>query len=240
MSTEERAGLYRRASAANRLFSDQQFLGERIMISLKNPCICCAFCILGLAFQTDLVVGQTKSSAVSSPNQLQDPGPGGANTGRQERDGQHDFDFWPGTWKIHNRRLMHPLTGSTTWVEFESRSVAKMVWDGRANLDEYEGDSPSGHIEGLTVRLYNSKSHQWSLYWANQANGTMETPTIGEFKNGRGDFYDREFFQGRSIYVRYSWLNIKPNSCRWEQAFSEDGGKTWENNWVMEMTRVDR
>lgn len=157
-----------------------------------------------------------------------------------ERDGQHDFDFLPGAWKIHNRRLKNPLTGSATWIEFESTSVAKRIWDGRANMDEYEADSPSGHIEGVTVRLYNPKSHQWSLYWANQANGTMETPTIGEFKNGRGDFFDQEFFQGRSIYVRYSWLDITPNSCRWEQAFSGDGGKTWETNWIMEMTRVDR
>jgi hypothetical protein len=157
-----------------------------------------------------------------------------------DRDGQHDFDFWPGTWRVHNRKLMHPLTGSTTWIEFEGTSVAKKVWDGRANMDEYEADSPSGHIEGFTVRFYNPKSHQWSLYWANQANGTMEIPTIGQFKDGRGDFFDQEFFQGRSISVRYSWLDIKPDSCRWEQAFSADGGKTWETNWVMEMTRVDR
>jgi|CZLA01.1.fsa_nt_gi hypothetical protein len=208
------------------------------MTALNNIWIFWAFCTLGFVFYPDQAFGQANSNEVRNLTQSQDPSPGERNTGGKERDGQHDFDFLPGTWKVHNRRLTHPLSGSTTWVEFESTSVTKKVWDGRANMDEYEADSASAHIEGLTVRLYNPKSHQWSLYWANQANGTMETPTIGEFKNGRGDFYDQEFFQGRSIYVRYSWLDIKPNLCRWEQAFSADGGKTWETNWVIEMTRV--
>ncbi len=207
--------------------------------AFRNIWILCVFCTVGFVFHPHQGFGQASSSEAAKLIQSQDPGPRKGDTGRKEPGGQHDFDFLSGTWKVHNRRLLHPLTGSTTWVEFESTSVTKKLWDGRANMDEYEGDSPSGHIEGLTVRLYNPKSHQWSLYWANQANGTMETPTIGEFKNGRGDFYDQEFFQGRGIYVRYSWLDIRPNSCRWEQAFSADGGNTWETNWVMEMTRVD-
>ncbi len=153
------------------------------------------------------------------------------------RDGQHDFDFYIGTWKIHNRRLLHPLTGSNTWVEFEAISVARAAWGGMANTDEYEADSPSGHIEGMTVRLYNPQTHQWSLYWANRTKGTMEIPTVGQFRNGRGEFFDQEMFQGKSIFVRYVWSDIKPDSCRWEQAFSEDGGKTWETNWIMESER---
>lgn len=81
-----------------------------------------------------------------------------------QRDGQHDFDFWFGAWKVHNRRLLHPLAGSTTWVEFDGIAVARPVWNGRANMDEYEADSPSGHIEGMTVRTYNAASHLWSIY----------------------------------------------------------------------------
>ena len=84
-----------------------------------------------------------------------------------ERDGQHDFDFEIGTWKIHLKRLLHPLTGSTSWVEFDGTSVVRKVWDGRAQIEEFEIDGPTGHIEGLTLRLYNPESHQWSLYWAN-------------------------------------------------------------------------
>ncbi len=155
-----------------------------------------------------------------------------------ERDGQYDFDFEMGTWKTHVSRLVHPLTGSTTWVEYEGLSVVRKVWDGRASLFELEVDGPAGHIEGVGLRLYNPQSHQWSLNWANSGDGTMNQPMIGEFKNGRGEFYDQETFNGRAIYARNGFSEITPNSSRFEQAFSADGGKTWETNWVMTFTRV--
>ena len=105
-----------------------------------------------------------------------------------ERDGQHDFDFEIGTWKTHLRRLVHPLTGSTTWVELEGTTVVRKVWNGRANLIELEADGQPGHFEGLNLRLYNPQSHQWSLNFANSNDGTLNQPTVGEFKNGRGEF----------------------------------------------------
>lgn len=156
-----------------------------------------------------------------------------------KRDGQHDFDFEIGTWKIHLKRLLHPLTGSTTWVEFDGTSVTRRVWNGRANLEEFETDGPAGHIEGLTLRLYNPQSHQWSIYWATSKDGTLGQPTIGEFKNGRGEFFDQEMFNGRSILVRYAWSGITANSAHFEQSFSGDGGATWEVNWVTDQTRVN-
>jgi hypothetical protein len=155
-----------------------------------------------------------------------------------ERDGQHDFDFELGTWKIHLKRLMHPLTGSTTWVEFDGTSVTRKVWEGRSQIEEFEVDSPTGHIEGLTLRLYNPQSHQWGLYWANSKEGTLGLATIGEFKDGRGEFFDQEPFNGRVIFVRYVWSSITPNSAHFEQSFSPDGGKTWEVNWITDQTRV--
>jgi hypothetical protein len=155
------------------------------------------------------------------------------------RDGQHDFDFIIGNWKIHNRRLRNPLTGSTSWVEFEGTSVAHTIWGGRAYLDEAEFDDPSGHIQGMTLRLYDPKTHLWSLHWATSTQGTLGIPTVGHFSNGRGEFYDHEVFQGRAIFVRFLWLDIKLNSCHWEQAFSADGGKTWETNWTMDFERTD-
>jgi len=156
-----------------------------------------------------------------------------------ERDGQHDFDFQFGSWKVHNRRLLRPLTGSNEWVEFEATVVAQPIWGGRANMDEFEADTPSGHIEGMTVRTYNPKSHEWSIYWANQTSGAFSLPaTVGKFKDGRGEFYDHEEFNGRSIFVRYLWTVISPDKTQWEQAFSVDGGKTWETNWIMTATRV--
>jgi hypothetical protein len=154
------------------------------------------------------------------------------------RDGQHDFDFEIGTWKTHLSRLQHPLTGSTTWIEYEGTSVVRKVWNGRANLVELEVDGPAGHIEGLSLRLYNPQSHQWSIHFANSNGGTLSQPTIGEFKNGRGEFFDQESFDGRTILVRNVWSDITPSSCHFEQAFSDDGGKTWEVNWIATDTRV--
>ena len=155
-----------------------------------------------------------------------------------ERDGQHDFDFEIGTWKTHLSRLLHPLTGSATWVEYEGTSVVRKVWNGRANLLTLDVEGPNGHIEGLSLRLYNPQSRQWSLNFANSSSGALSQPTIGEFKNGRGEFFDQETFNGRSIFVRFVISNITPNSCRFEQAFSDDGGKTWEVNWIATDTRL--
>jgi hypothetical protein len=154
------------------------------------------------------------------------------------RDGQHDFDFEIGTWKTHLSRLLHPLTGSTNWVKLEGTSVVRNIWNGRANLVELEVDGPTGHIEGLSLRLYNPQSHQWSLNFASSNSGTLGQPTIGGFTNGRGEFFDQETFNGRTILVRNVWSDITPNSCRFEQAFSDDGGKTWEVNWIAVDTRL--
>jgi hypothetical protein len=154
------------------------------------------------------------------------------------RDGQHDFDFELGSWKIHLKRLQHPLTGSNTWAEFDGTSVTRKVWDGRAQLEEFETSGSAGHIEGLTLRLYNPDTRQWSLSWATSKTGTLGVPTIGEFQNGRGEFYDQEVYNGRYIFVRFIWSEITPNSAHFEQSFSTDGGKTWEVNWITDQTRV--
>ena len=163
-----------------------------------------------------------------------------ATTNQQsvKHDGQHDFDFEIGTWKTHLKRLLRPLTGSTSWVEYEGTTVVRKVWNGRANLVELDVKGPAGHIEALSLRLYNPESHQWSLNFANSAGGTMSQPTIGEFKNGRGEFFNQETFNGRAILVRFIISEITLNSCHFEQAFSADGGKTWEVNWIATDKRV--
>jgi len=157
---------------------------------------------------------------------------------RKERDGQHDFDFEIGTWKTHLRRLLHPLTGSTSWVEYEGTTVVRKVWNGRANLVELAASGPAGHFEGLSLRLYNPESRQWSLNFSSINSGNMSVPTIGEFKNGRGEFFNQETLNGRAILVRFVISDITPASCRFEQSFSDDGGKTWELNWIATDTRV--
>lgn len=184
---------------------------------------------IGLIGVHGLAACARQGSAPSRPTAAADPA---------ELDGQHAFDFEIGTWKTHLSRLVHPLTGSTTWVELEGTSVIRKVWDGRANLVELEVDGPDGHVEGLSLRLYNPQSHQWSLNFANSKVGSLSTPTIGEFKDGRGEFFDQEEFNGRTIYVRNVFSDITPNSYRFEQSFSTDGGKTWEPNWIAIDTRV--
>jgi len=153
----------------------------------------------------------------------------------QERDGAHDFDWEIGTWKTHVKRRVKPLTSSTTWVEMEGITTCRKVWDGRANVLELV---VPGKFEGLSLRLYNPESRQWSLHFASSHDGLLNVPTTGSFKDGRGEFYSQETYNGRAIFVRFVISVITPDSYRFEQAFSDDGGKTWEVNWIATDTRV--
>ncbi|ACG73987.1 conserved hypothetical protein [Anaeromyxobacter sp. K] len=155
-----------------------------------------------------------------------------------DRDGSHDFDFEIGTWKTRVKRLKAPLTGSTTWLEYEGTTVVRKVWGGRANLVELDVTGPAGRIELLSLRLYNPEARQWSLSVASVRGGTLGPPTVGEFRNGRGEFYSMETMDGRSVLVRFVISDVTADSCRFEQAFSVDGGKTWEVNWVAVDTRT--
>jgi len=151
--------------------------------------------------------------------------------------GQHDFDFNFGKWRTHIQSLQHPLSGSTTWVKLEGTVTVRKVWDGRASLEEIEADGPAGHFEGTTLFLYNPKSHQWSQTFANSETGSLEIPAIGEFKNRRGEFYSQEVYNGRAVLVRGIWSEIKTDTHRFEQAYSDDGGKTWETNFIANLER---
>jgi hypothetical protein len=155
------------------------------------------------------------------------------------RDGQHDFDFEVGTWKTQLSRLTKPLSGDTSWVEYSGTTVVRKVWDGRANLVELDVAGPAGRIEGLSLRLYNPQSKQWSLHFSNSRGGTLAVPSIGAFENSRGEFYSHEEYNGRMILVRFVILPLTPDSCRFEQSYSDDGGRTWEVNWVATDRRVD-
>ena len=154
------------------------------------------------------------------------------------RDGRHDFDFEIGTWKTRVKRRLRPLTGSNDWVEMEGTTVVRKVWNGRGNLVELEADTPSGRFQGLSLRLFNPQSRQWSIHYANSSDGVLTPPVFGRFKGGRGEFCGQETLQGRAIFVRFVIFDITPDSCRFEQAFSEDGGRTWEVNWIATDTRV--
>lgn len=152
-------------------------------------------------------------------------------------DGRHDFDFNLGVWRTQIKRLKHPLTGSNDWTELDGTVTVRKVWEGRAQLEEIEADGADGHFEGLTLFLYNPAAHQWSMSFASSSNGELERPGIGEFHNGRGEFIQQDTYNGRSVLVRFIWSDITPDSHRVEQAFSADGGKTWEANFVATLTR---
>ena len=149
----------------------------------------------------------------------------------------HGFDFEIGSWNIHLSRLKDRLAGSKTWVAFDGTSVTQPVWNGRADVEQFETDSSDGHIEGMTLRLYNPQSRQWRIYWANSEDGILDQPMIGEFKNGVGEFYDQEMWKGRAVFVRFIWSKMATKSPHFEQAFSDDGGKTWEVNWITDQVR---
>jgi len=152
--------------------------------------------------------------------------------------GQRDFDFDLGTWKTHSTRLLHPLTGSTTWVQMDGTTVISKVWGGRANLAEYSADGTAGHVELLALRWFNPTTHQWSIDFASPPVGTLGIPGVGAFLHGRADFYDFEPINGRSVLVRFSIWSTGPDTAQSEQAFSPDGGKTWEVNWINKYTRA--
>jgi hypothetical protein len=189
-----------------------------------------------------IVLGWTLMATVAAPAVLAQQPAGTSSTSVHQtpvqRDGRHDFDFEIGTWHTQLSRLVKPLTGSTTWVKYEGTTVVRKVWGGLANLVELEAEGTAGRFQGLNLRLYDPQARQWSLNFANVDGGGLTTPTIGEFKDGRGEFYSQETLSKRAILVRFVISDITPNSCRFEQAFSDDGGKTWEVNWIAVDTRV--
>ena len=154
-------------------------------------------------------------------------------------DGLHDFDFVIGHWNVHLRKLLHPLTGSTEWVEYEGTSVMTKIWDDRANMEDFKVTSLDKrlHMDAQTLRLYNPETHQWSIYLAYAAKGQLPMPpVVGSFKDGRGEFYDAEDFDGRAIIVRYVWTQPTPTTAHLEQSFSPDWGRTWEVNWICDLS----
>jgi len=152
---------------------------------------------------------------------------------------QTDFDFYVGTWDVANRRLAKRLTGSDEWEEFPAISVAHSFFGTAGNFDEIT--FPTMGFSGATVRLYDAATELWSIYWINSGNpGTLqEPPVVGRFIDGEGLFYADDFHEGIPVKVRFRWSDITATTAHWEQAFSADGGQTWEINWTMDSTRRD-
>ncbi|NEX91999.1 hypothetical protein [Caulobacter sp. 17J65-9] len=147
-----------------------------------------------------------------------------------------DFDFLTGAWAVTNRRLKQRHVGADDWDEFPGSMTCRPLLGGVANVDEIV--FPTKGFSGATVRTFDRASAQWSLYWINSATGGLFPPVHGRFEDGRGEFLGDDEDDGRPVKVRFVWSDVTPVSARWEQAFSIDGGRTWEVNWVMEFSRT--
>jgi hypothetical protein len=154
--------------------------------------------------------------------------------------GLHDFDLRAGEWVCHHRRLKERLAGSHEWQEFDGTQSFRLLIDGYANEDENVMNLPGGAYKGVTLRAYDPKTAQWAIWWLDGRTpfGDLDPPVKGRFVNGVGIFYADDTLRGKPVRVRFTWSNITANSAHWEQAFSPDGGKTWELNWVTDFTRA--
>jgi len=147
-----------------------------------------------------------------------------------------DFDFWPGEWQVRNRWLRRRLAGSDEWEEFEATSVARAILGGLGNEDEFRTDHNGGFV-GMSFRFFDAKTREWVIYWADSRRpGALDPPLFGSFSGDVGVFHGDDTFEGEPIRVRFTWSGVTTPTPRWEQAFSDDGGETWETNWVMEFT----
>lgn len=151
-----------------------------------------------------------------------------------------DFDFFVGHWRVQHRRLKGRLVGSTDWEEFEGRSTMHKTLGGFGNVDDNLLELPGGSYRAVTLRAYDPKAGTWSIWWLDaRMPGALDVPVVGRFENGVGTFLAQDRLDGRPIWVRFLWLCADPERPRWEQAFSADGGASWETNWVMEFSRAD-
>ena len=153
-------------------------------------------------------------------------------------DASHDFDPQIGNWQTTLKRLKDPLTASQTWLDYRGTTTVRAVMDGRANLVELRVAGAAGRIDGISLRLYDPTQGQWSLNYANLADGSLGIPSLGRFTGGRGEFYSNEKFRGRDVRVRFVIQPQGADVIHFEQAFSIDGGRTWEVNWIATDTRV--
>jgi hypothetical protein len=150
---------------------------------------------------------------------------------------ENNFDWFVGTWTSKQRRLREILAGSDEWYDFPGEHRSWSVFGGAGNVDE--AVFPTQGFGGVTLRLYDASTDGWSLYWASSRSGLALPPVVGRFgDDGRGVFTSEEIWEGTPITCRYVWSDITETTARWEQAFSTDGGATWETNWIADFTRT--
>ena len=178
-------------------------------------------------------------SGLSAAQSNQDPAHGTSQT-NSAASGLHDFDFLVGHWRVHHRKLKARLANNHEWIEFEGTLNSQPLMRGYANVDDLVLNVPGAPYRGVALRSFDSKSQQWSIWWLDSRTplGPLDPPMRGGFKNGVGIFYGDDKLDGKPVRARFIWSDITPTSCHWEQAYSPDGGKTWETNWVQDIRRA--
>lgn len=167
------------------------------------------------------------------------------NSNKMENSGGNDFDFYVGHWRVTSKKLLRPLANCTEWETFEARQTMQKLPGGIGNFDDFVSETWRPGFVGMSLRIFNPQTGLWSIYWLNNQNGGIDSktgallpPVVGRFRNGVGIFEAPDEYAGQPIVVRYTWSDISANRARWEQAFSPDGGASWEVNWIMQMERV--
>lgn len=155
------------------------------------------------------------------------------------RDGQKDFDWEIGTWATAVKVRRNPLSGTAAdWAEYKGTSAVQPLLQGHANFVDLSVAGSRGKIEGGSLRLYNPKAGQWSLNYVSIGGGVLTAPVFGAFDGkGRGLFYGQDTLDGRTIMVRFIITQVSPREAHFEQAYSTDGGQSWEDNWIAVDTR---
>lgn len=151
---------------------------------------------------------------------------------------RHDWDWLEGRWTVQHHRLNSRLTGETQWTDFRGTCAMVRTLDGFGNMDDNWLDLPSGAYRAMGIRAFNPDTRQWSIWWLDARAQTIEPPVRGSFENGVGTFIGEDTLRGQPIIVRFRWTDTTTPHPHWEQAFSADGGATWEVNWRMEFSRA--
>lgn len=150
----------------------------------------------------------------------------------------HDFDFLHGHWLVRNRRLRERLVGSSDWEAFDGVQECRPILGGFGNQDELVSDAfGDRRFIGMTLRLFDPRAREWSIYWVDNRSVQLQPPVRGRFEAGIGTFLGRDAHAGRPVLARFLWTPIDARHARWEQAFSTDEGATWETNWIMDFER---
>jgi hypothetical protein len=184
------------------------------------------------------------SLSLAAPGQLtaqshQDSG-SGMSQEKSTIPGLHDFDFLVGHWQVHHRKLKQRLANNHEWIEFEGTLFTQPLMGSYSNVDDTVLNVPGAPYRGVALRSFDPETQQWSIWWLDSRTplGPLDPPMRGSFHNGVGTFYGDDTLNGKPVRARFLWSDITPTSGRWEQAYSPDGGKTWETNWVQDIIRV--